>query len=139
MADLKKTIQKGWQVFRLRGTSSEYITESGRCVDLLHFDALCATCGKPFMAKAIKGNWRAKLVARRCERHRRPGRWVDNDKPPIPIVEMPWWAKPAPRAKKGRNKPRKAPRKPAAPRRQRTPAAAPPEPPAGPVWPPYLD
>lgn len=138
MADVKNTIQKGWQVFRLRGTSSEYITESGRCVDLLHFDALCATCGRPFMAKATKSNWRAKLVSRRCERHRQPGSRVRNDKPPIPIAEMPWWAKPA-RQVKAAGKTRKPPKKPIAPQRPLLRPRLPTEPPRSPTRPSYLD
>lgn len=70
---LRKKVQIGWQVFRRREYTVEYITQRGTCVDLVCFDALCAKCGKPFMAKASKRNWRSKQLARRCEWHRQPG------------------------------------------------------------------
>lgn len=130
MAELLKKIQIGWQVFRRREATSEYITRSGMCIDLVRFDALCATCGQTFMAKATKSNWRRKELSRRCERHRAPGIWVNNDKPPVPVAAMPWWAKPAPWRK---IRPRKAPRKPIAPRkrlqRPQLPVKAPTQPP----------
>jgi hypothetical protein len=118
MADLPEKIQKGWQVFRRREATSEYVTQSGMCIDLVRFDALCATCGAPFSAKVTKTGWRRKNLSRRCERHRRPGVWVNNDKPPIPIAEMPWWAKPAPWRKSRPRTARKAPRKLVAPRKR---------------------
>jgi hypothetical protein len=113
---LAKKAQIGWQVFRRREATTEYITRYGTCIDLVCFNALCAKCGEPFMAKASKRNWRSKQLVRRCERHRQPGSPVRNDKPPIPISDMPLWAKPARQPKGGRNTV-KAPKKPVAPRR----------------------
>lgn len=132
MAELPKKVQIGWQVFRRREATSEYITRSGMCIDLVRFDALCATRGQPFMAKATKSNWRRKELSRRCERHRRPGKLVNNEKPPVPIAEMPWWAKPASWRKS-------RPRKPVALQRrlQRPQRSA--EAPAEPPLPSFLD
>jgi hypothetical protein len=115
MAELPKKVQIGWQVFRRREATSEYITQSGMCIDLVRFDALCATCGAPFAGKVTKTGWRRKELSRRCEQHRTPGVWVNNDKPPVSIAEMPWWAKPASWRK---SRPTKAPRKPIAPRKR---------------------
>lgn len=129
MAELPKKVQIGWQVFRRREATSEYITRFGTCIDLVRFDALCATCGQPFIAKATKSNWRSRQLARRCERHRRPGVWVNNDKPPIPIAEMPWWAKPAPWSKSRPSKVSKAPKRPVAQRMRLQQPAEMPEPP----------
>jgi hypothetical protein len=115
MAELPKKVQIGWQVFRRREATSEYITQSGMCIDLVRFDALCATCGAPFSAKVTKTGWRRKNLSRRCERHRAPGLYVNNDKRPVPVAEMSWWAKPASWRK---SRPKKAPRKPIALRKR---------------------
>lgn len=129
MAKLPKKAQIGWQVFRRREATSEYITQSGMCIDLVRFDALCATCGQPFMAKATKTRWRRKQLSRRCERHRAPGVYVNNDRPPVSVAEMPWWAKPARWARGGSGKVRRAPGTP------RKPLVRP----AEPALPSYLD
>lgn len=136
MAELPKKVQIGWQVFRRREATSEYITQSGMCIDLVRFDALCATCGAPFLAKVTKTGWRRKELSRRCERHRAPGVYVNNDKPPVPVVEMPWWAKPAPCNK---SRPLKAPRKPVASRTRRRRPQQPVKAPGQPARPPFLD
>jgi hypothetical protein len=139
MAELSKKIQIGWQVFRRREATSEYITRYGACIDLICFDALCAKCGKPFMAKASKRNWRNKQLARRCEWHRQPGSRVRNDKPPIPVSDMPWWAKPARQARGSSTATSKAPKKRVAPRRPLRRPRLPAEPPRDPAHPSYLD
>lgn len=41
MAELPKKVQIGWQVFRRREATSEYITRSGMCIDLFG-STLCA-------------------------------------------------------------------------------------------------
>lgn len=85
MSKLTKTIQKGWQVFRRRCEPVEYVlTRRGLTAHLVRFDALCAACGKRFTAQASKGLWKRKQIVRRCERHRKMGVRVNNDKPPIP-------------------------------------------------------
>ncbi|EAQ34807.1 hypothetical protein NB311A_19592 [Nitrobacter sp. Nb-311A] len=139
MAELPKKVQIGWQVFRRREATSEYITRSGMCIDLVRFDALCATCGAPFAAKVTKTGWRRKILSRRCEPHRRPGAYVNNDKPPIPIAEMPWWAKPAPWSKSRPGKVHKPPRKPVEPRRRLQRPQQPVKAPAQPSRPSFLD
>lgn len=137
MAELKQEVQIGWQVFQRRDAMSEYVTLSGREIDLVRFDALCATCGRPFMGKATKGNWRNKNLARRCQRHRQPGVWVDNDEPPIPIENMPLWARPKSWIKNGSGTVRKTPKKATRPRKHLQHPLA--EPPTGRAHPSYLD
>lgn len=95
MKKLPERQQIGWQVFRRLGDDFDYFpTKRGCYAHLVRLEALCAKCGKPFEAKATKRNWRSKQLARRCERHRKPGARVNNDKPPVLIAKMPTWAQP---------------------------------------------
>lgn len=94
MTKLAKRIQIGWQVFQRRETFADHWSKHDTYMELVQYDALCAHCGKAFLAFASKSNWRKKQVRRRCDRHKKGGAWVDNLKPPIKPAAMPWWARP---------------------------------------------
>ena len=86
--------QIGWQMYRFLDFVGHWLA-SGEYVELVRYEALCASCGRPFRSKATKTNWRRSRLSRRCEIHRRAGREVlNNFKPPIAYSRMPGWAKP---------------------------------------------
>jgi len=90
---LNERIQLGWQVFQFRAFSDHWL-QSGRYIQMVQFKAICAHCGKPFVALATQTSWRKRKIGRRCEFHRRPGKPVNDLKPPIKLSALPSWARP---------------------------------------------
>jgi len=94
MADrLPPRTQIGWQVFRRVGFRP-HDTIGGLNISLVRYESHCATCGAHFEAFAAQNNWRKREIARRCDGHRRPGGYVDNLSPPLPLAALPAWARP---------------------------------------------
>jgi len=86
--------QIGWQMYRRLDFVGHWLA-SGDHIELILYEALCASCGRPFQSKATKTNWRRSRLSRRCELHRCAGREVlNNFKPPIAYSRMPVWANP---------------------------------------------
>jgi hypothetical protein len=90
---LQQETQIGWQVFR-RLRLKDHWTEDGAYFELVEYEAPCGTCGKVFTNPTTRTAWRKKLAVRRCKRHRRPGKPVDNHTPPVPLSKLPAWAQP---------------------------------------------
>lgn len=86
------TIQLGWQMFR-QIAARPYRMRNGRDITLRCFEAHCADCGGLYEAAATQSDWKRRYLTRRCEQCR-PGGYVDNLAPPVPIASLPLWAHP---------------------------------------------
>lgn len=85
-------IQLGWQMFRQIDTRPHRM-RNGRDIRLRCFEAHCADCGVLYEAAATQTDWKRRWLTRRCEQCR-PGGYVDNLAPPVPIASLPLWARP---------------------------------------------
>ncbi len=90
---LPEARQIGWQMYRRIGFRDHWLV-NGSHIELVRFEAICATCGRPFAATATKTDWRRSRLSRRCERHKARGLPVDNLKAPLPRSKLPAWARP---------------------------------------------